>query len=72
MKKIEIEQIDCNLYSGQYTRRIASQDGVGIIVSYEVQTFAKTKDLAREKIFLGLVELAMQLEDEVQEFDVDF
>lgn len=72
MKEIEIEQIDCNLYSGQYTRRMALDKGVGIIVSFEVQTFATSKAMAREKIFLGLVQLNMQLEDEVEEFDVDF
>ena len=70
MPILKIEQIDKDLFSAEYSASKAVKIGAGIVCTYKVQSFGRSESMAREKILIGLMELMLSVEDEVQKMEV--
>ena len=67
-KTLEIEQVDARVYSAEYIASKPLKIGDGIDISFKVRSYGTDKQMALEKVYLGLIELAIEIENEIEDF----
>jgi hypothetical protein len=67
-KKLEIEQVDANVYSAEYSASKKLEIGSGIDITFQVKGFGTDRQMALEKIHVGLIELAIEIENGIEDF----
>lgn len=67
--KIKIDQIDEGLYCAELRRSKAVSMESGMVVHFNVQTFGKSQEVAREKVLFALAELGFMIDEEIRKFE---
>lgn len=68
--RIEIMQIDKGLWAATFEDQKAVSMGSGMSISYTVTVMGTSKSMVEEKLLIGLMELQLTVEDEVQNMDI--
>jgi hypothetical protein len=67
-KKLKIEQVDANAYSAEYSASKKLDIGNGIDISFNIRSYGTDKQMVLEKVYLGLIELAIEIENGIEDF----
>lgn len=70
MKEIKTDQIDNGLHCAELSDHKAVSMGSGMIVHFKVQTYGKSKAVAKEKVLFALAELNFMIEDYISKFEI--
>jgi hypothetical protein len=68
--RIEIMQIDKGLWAATFEDQKSVSMGSGMSISYTVTVMGTSKSMVEEKLLIGLMELQLTVEDEVQNMDI--